>query len=270
MRLFHRDERGQSVVLLAGALPLMLALLLLVVDGGRLYVERERIRNAAQLAAEAAVSLAADRPGKSQPTDAEFRGIVAEALSRNLPGEVYTHTVAIPFRSDVTTFNVKVHVARRFTSSIAQIGFDIGADAAAKLGEQGGTPGQASTRPLVRDLCYSVQWTAPDLYNGVLRYHPPYVASVLIDGSAVPSVSAQPGTPHDLTVVLTLTNPDLVPLVAPADREQIVARDRVILSGAQVTRTYSSDFRNSTTMACFPGSYCLNYSVTVQLTPRAC
>lgn len=135
MRIFARDERGQSAVLIAVSLPVVLALLLLVIDGGRLYVDRERIRNAAQLAAEAAVSLAADQPGRSQPKDAEIRGVVAEALSRNLPGETYSYDVAIPFRPELTTFNVKVSVTKPFRSSIGAVRFTIGADGAAKLGE---------------------------------------------------------------------------------------------------------------------------------------
>lgn len=146
MSAFRRDEAGQSVVLIAVALPLILGLLLLVIDGGRLYVERERIRNAAQLAAEAAVSLAADQPGRSQPRDAEIRGIIADALSRNLPGETYTYDVTMPFRADIATFNLKVRVSKRFTSSIGRIGFDIGADAAAKLSQAAAAP-QAAGAP---------------------------------------------------------------------------------------------------------------------------
>lgn len=140
MSMFRRDEGGQSVVLIAVSLPLILSLLLLVIDGGRLYVERERIRNAAQLAAEAAVSLAADSPGGSRPKDADVRGIVAEALQRNLPGEGYEADVVMPFRTDITTFNVKVNVQKEFRASIAAVRFRIGADAAAMLGAAASAP----------------------------------------------------------------------------------------------------------------------------------
>ncbi len=149
MSMFRRDEGGQSVVLIAVSLPLILSLLLLVIDGGRLYVERERIRNAAQLAAEAAVSLAADQPGNSQPKDADVRGIVAEALQRNLPGEGYVADVVIPFRTDIPTFNVKVSVTKLFRASINAVSFRIGADGAAKLGDAPSvaTPGATRTPP---------------------------------------------------------------------------------------------------------------------------
>lgn len=130
-----REESGQSVVLIAASLPVVLSLLLLVVDGGRLYVERERIRNAAQLAAEAAVSLAADSTGRSQPSAQSVRDIVREALDRNLPGESFTHSVTAPFRSELSTYNVKVSVTKPFRASIQAVTFTIGADAAAKLGE---------------------------------------------------------------------------------------------------------------------------------------
>lgn len=146
MRRFSRDEGGQSIVLFAGALPLILALLLLVIDGGRLYVERERIRNAAQTAAEAAVSLAADQPGRSRPSDREIRDMVAEALRRNLPGETYTHGVVVPFDAALTTFNLRVSVAKEFRASIQALRFSIGADGAAKLGgadEASGSQGNA-------------------------------------------------------------------------------------------------------------------------------
>ena len=134
MKRLYRDEGGQSIVLFAGALPLILVLLLLVIDGGRLYVERERIRNAAQTAAEAAVSLSADQPGRSEASDREIRNIVAEALRRNLPGEAYTHRLVVPFDPDLETFNLKVTVGKEFRASIQAIRFSISADGAAKLG----------------------------------------------------------------------------------------------------------------------------------------
>lgn len=142
MKRFCRDEGGQTIVLFAGALPLILVLLLLVIDGGRLYVERERIRNAAQTAAEAAVSLSADQPGRSEASDREIRNIVAEALRRNLPGETYTHRLMVPFDPSLTTFNLKVTVAKEFRASIQAIRFGISAEAAAKLGGTEPDPAQ--------------------------------------------------------------------------------------------------------------------------------
>ncbi len=132
MRLARRDE-GQAVVLLALSLPLVLALLLLVIDGGRLYLEGERLRNAAQLAAEAGVSLAADSPGRP-PADRAVRDMVAQALARNLPGERYEFQVDIPFRADIPDYNLRVRVSKAFAASIQRISFPIVLEAAARLG----------------------------------------------------------------------------------------------------------------------------------------
>jgi Flp pilus assembly protein TadG len=147
VRPFRSDDSGQSIVLIAVSLPLILGLLLLVIDGGRLYVERERIRNAAQLAAEAAVSLAGDQPGRSAPNATQIRDIVAEALTRNLAGEAYAYDVANPFRTDLTQFNVKVSVTKPFRSSIGGVGFTIGAEAAALLSDPTAVPSGAPTPP---------------------------------------------------------------------------------------------------------------------------
>lgn len=91
-----RDEGGQTVVLLAISMPLFLALLLLVIDGGRLYVERERLLAAARLSAQAGVA-AFDELGRGNKplTDAEVRGVAADAVARNLPGESVRSTINV-------------------------------------------------------------------------------------------------------------------------------------------------------------------------------
>lgn len=137
-RLEARDQ-GQAIVMLALALPLALALLLLVIDGGRLYVEQTRLRNAAQLAAEAGVSLAGENGSAAggrttTPTPREVRDIVAEALRRNLPGETYDFFVDAPFRPGIGAYSVRVRLAKPFVGSIERVRFTIRAEGAARLG----------------------------------------------------------------------------------------------------------------------------------------
>lgn len=148
-RLAARDG-GQAIVMLALALPLSLALLLLVIDGGRLYVEQTRLRNAAQLAAEAGVSLAGEGGSAAggrtiTPTPREVRDIVAEALRRNLPDETYDFIVDAPFRTGAGAYTVRVRVTKPFVGSIERVRFTIRAEAAARLG--GGTDTARSPLP---------------------------------------------------------------------------------------------------------------------------
>lgn len=131
-----REEGGQAIVLFATALPLFLVLLLLVIDGGRLLVERERLRNAAHFAAEAAVSLAGDRDDRL-PTDAEARRMVDTAVRLNLPGlpTVRAESVITSGRLGVSPYQVRVRVTEQFATSIQQLTFTIAAEAAAQLGQ---------------------------------------------------------------------------------------------------------------------------------------
>ncbi len=129
-------EQGQAIILLALSLPLLFALLLLVVDGGRLFVERERLRNAAQLAAEAGVARVAESPGLelSRGGEETVRRVVAEALRRNL-GVTPRFTVTMPFRTDIPNFNLKVRVEQPFEASIQRVRFTIAGEGAAQLGQ---------------------------------------------------------------------------------------------------------------------------------------
>lgn len=140
-----RDEDGQAIVLFATALPIFLALLLLVIDGGRLLVERERLRNAAHFAAEAAVSLAGDRDDRL-PTDAEARQMVDTALRLNLPGllSARAESVITSGRLGVSPYQVRVRVTEQFATSIQQLSFTIAAEAAAQLGQTATAAGQAA------------------------------------------------------------------------------------------------------------------------------
>ncbi|MDE3102729.1 MAG: hypothetical protein KGJ98_10895, partial [Chloroflexota bacterium] len=91
------------------------------------------LHDAAQLAAEAGVSLAADSPGTT-PKPTEVDAMVKDALDRNLPGDAYTFSVAIPGQSAVPEYNIQVRVSEPFHASIAALTFTLGAAAAAKLG----------------------------------------------------------------------------------------------------------------------------------------
>lgn len=89
-------EEGQTVVLVALAMPLFLALLLVVIDGGRLYVERERLIGAARLSAQAGTSaLVSGGDGGRALTDAQVRAVALEAIARNLPGEAVRSSIDV-------------------------------------------------------------------------------------------------------------------------------------------------------------------------------
>lgn len=91
-----RDDRGQTVVLLAISMPLFLALFLLVIDGGRLLVERERLLATARLSAQAGVAAFDELGQGNRPlTDAEVRAVASDAVGRNLPGETVRSTIGI-------------------------------------------------------------------------------------------------------------------------------------------------------------------------------
>ncbi len=136
-----REEGGQVIVLFATALPIFLVLLLLVIDGGRMLVERERLRNAAHFAAEAAVSLAGDRDDRL-PTDAEARQMVDTALRLNLPGllSARAESVITSGRLGVSPYQVRVRVTEQFSTSIQRLSFTIAAEAAAQLGQTSAPP----------------------------------------------------------------------------------------------------------------------------------
>lgn len=130
-RRLARGEEGQTIVLLAVSLPLLLALLLLVIDGGRLLIHRERLQGAAQLAAYAGVSALAELPsGHQRDPDRARRSIdpvIREALVRNLPGTPFTYTFDMPFGDARTGGDLVVRLSSPFAASIQRITFGIGA-----------------------------------------------------------------------------------------------------------------------------------------------
>ena len=222
--MIDRDEGGQAVVLLAISLPLVLALLLLVIDGGHLYVERERLHDAAQLAAEAGVSLAADSPGTT-PKPTEVDAMVKDALDRNLPGDAYTFSVAIPGQSAVPEYNIQVRVSEPFHASIAALTFTVGADAAAMLGAAPSavpslppptltptpTPTAAPTAtpaptvsPSPVPQCQWMLWEWHDWGPDEVNSYWSAASAIAVDGRASPqqdeTITAAPGTTHTVAV----------------------------------------------------------------------
>lgn len=87
---WREDEGGQVIVLMAISLPVLIVLLMLVLDGGRMLIERERLQGAARLTAQAGYSMLAQTHD-----DAEVRAIVEQAIRRNLPGEAVRSEIEI-------------------------------------------------------------------------------------------------------------------------------------------------------------------------------
>lgn len=139
MRVVSRDEGGQAIVLVAVAMPVLLGLMLLVLDGGRLYVDRERLHGAAQLAAEAGASAIGDMP-PGQAKGAKFARaaadpIVRQALERNLEEPCASdgsrpcrYTLELAKGEDPDRPVVRVHVSHPFSASIQVVRFRIGAE----------------------------------------------------------------------------------------------------------------------------------------------
>ena len=171
------DDAGQVIVLFAVSLPLFLALLLLAIDGGRLLIERERLRGAAQLAAEAAVSLAADRQPAgdplrllraaqlaetalshavdgqgTSPSADQVRDMAKDAVLRNLPERGVSVRASIVSRPGGEPFTVSVRVEKDFVSTIGRISFHIAAEASAQLGQSAGPPPAAANARSARLL----------------------------------------------------------------------------------------------------------------------
>lgn len=153
----HRDEGGQTIALFAVSLPLFLALLLLVIDGGRLLVEHERLRNATQFAAEAVASMAGD--GGAPPTGAQAAAMASMALAKNMPDRRGGLAVDAPQPADGQPFKATVYAETVFTATIERIRFTIGARSAAQLGQSTGASGAsaaAATPTPFAPSCYRV------------------------------------------------------------------------------------------------------------------
>ncbi len=184
-----REDGGQTVVLLAISMPLLLGLLLLVIDGGRLYVERERLLAAARLSAQAGAS-AFGEPGPSQGsmTDAGIRAVVSDAIARNLPGERVRSTIGVDrtrervdvrLEKDVDAFfgRLRVPVAGSFSARSSEGSSTIAAPSSQATAAPAPTPFLVVTP---KPPCYRTQ-VVP------LFLPPGFVASTIsIDGAVAP------------------------------------------------------------------------------------
>jgi uncharacterized membrane protein len=138
MRRFGRDDGGQVIALVALGMPLFLAVVLLVVDGGRFFLAREELLNAARLAAEAGASMGSDAPGATRYTAAGERKVcdtLAEALRRNLGPSGYAATARIHADRASGVFVVAVTLDRPFRASVQALAIPLRVEAAARIGQ---------------------------------------------------------------------------------------------------------------------------------------
>lgn len=142
---FVHDDGGQVVVLFAAGLPLILVLLLIVIDGGRLYVEHERIRSTALLAAQAGASALADLPpgqAKQDRARAELTldRTVKEAVERNfqetcLSGSGSGCRYAVERLRERGAPAIRVRVDRPFAATLQAIRFTLSAQGISEEGD---------------------------------------------------------------------------------------------------------------------------------------
>lgn len=200
LRAFTRAAEGQVIVLFAAALPVFLLLAIIAVDTGRYLVDREHVANAARLAAEAAVSLAADPTGRD-PSPAAAQRVVAESLRRNLPGESYSFDVVSPAGQRLSTYSARVHVEKAFVSTIQRVRFLITVDAAARLTEPPPTPvptapptpSPAPTPSAAPRTCYVLFARMSPTFN----FQPDvYIDGIRIRTSDQKELFAAPGSTH--------------------------------------------------------------------------
>jgi Flp pilus assembly protein TadG len=105
----QRDEAGQSIVIFAGALVAILAVLALVIDTGNVWANQRMVQNGSDAAAEAGAVVMAQRlAGVTTPglgwdgaVDAQVQALLdANGLTR--VGAYYTDICGIPLKSDGT------------------------------------------------------------------------------------------------------------------------------------------------------------------------
>ncbi len=78
-----RDERGQILVIVAGGLLVLIAMVGLVIDGGYAWGKQRDTQNAADAAAEAGATVLAERLGGATKTDADVRAAVDLVSAEN-------------------------------------------------------------------------------------------------------------------------------------------------------------------------------------------
>lgn len=283
-RGFTRDDGGQTVVLLAVSMPLLLALLLLVIDAGRLYVDRERLIGAARLSAQAGTSaLMESAPGGRTTTDAQVRAVVQEAIARNLPGEAVRSAIDI----DRSKQAVSVRLDRQVEAFFGRVSVPVAGSfsTATDLAPASGTGTRAaispapvpsavaavpsalvspsptpSPTPVPGATCYSVG-TTQDAWSFMMPYRPQF----LINGSPSESLRVVPGTTVNLALVLkplaTLNGAH----VNATDRT--VVNESVTITAAGFQHLYSGGriewgFKEG-------GTISFNYWAMLSISPRA-
>lgn len=107
--LRRRDESGQAIVVMIGAILLSVALVATIVDGGNVFAQQRVTQNGVDAAAEAGAVLLAERlAGADAPSggwDVNIGGRiqqVAEANNITVQAAYYTDICGIPLRSDGT------------------------------------------------------------------------------------------------------------------------------------------------------------------------
>ncbi len=201
-----RDDGGQTVVLLAISMPLLLALLLLVIDGGRLYVERERLLAAARLSAQAGVSAFGETGAGGRPTtDADVRAIVLEAIARGLPGEDVRSRVEV----DRAVRRVDVRLEKPIDAFFGRLRVPVAGGFSARSSESGATERPSVQAPSPSPTPFRVVPPTPPCYRTeVGPYYLPSgltASTIAIDGAVAPNgvFFAAPGSVHQYSIRAT-------------------------------------------------------------------
>jgi len=103
-------ENGQTVILVALALPLLIAIMMLVVDGANLFVQRRLVQNAADAGALAAAAYLPDDPTHAQTAAQDY-------VSRNANGA----TAAVTTSYAGNSRRVEVKVTESVSMSFAKV-----------------------------------------------------------------------------------------------------------------------------------------------------
>jgi Flp pilus assembly protein TadG len=104
-----RREDGQTLILVALAFPLLMTMMLLVVDGANLFVQRRMVQNAADAGALAAAAYLPDDPGRAESAARDY-------VSRNASGA----TAAVTTSYAGNTSRVEVKVTERVSTLFAK------------------------------------------------------------------------------------------------------------------------------------------------------
>lgn len=109
MRRLRRDDRGQVLVIMLGAILALIGTVALIIDGGNAWANQRIVQNGSDAAAEAGAVIMAERFAGATPPlvgwDAAVQQAVAQAAGANgitVSNAYYTDICGIPLRSDGT------------------------------------------------------------------------------------------------------------------------------------------------------------------------